>query len=148
VSKIVDFLEGRGFDDAGRSLSDVLAFGAADLECHHDFIQWIFPLSEASQAVAGAPVLSDGDVETLKASGQAQASLTQAADLMGGFYDKTDHWMRANDHNHLRITRIIKSLRLLSGDRPANRFRARIMARVDQDKAPVNALTRAYWTAA
>ena len=148
MSQIVDFLERRGVDGAGRQLSDILSFTPMDLEHRHDFIQWLFPLPQASLAVPGSPVLTDKDIEIIEASGPAQASLTQATDLMGRFYDQTDHWMTASDHNHLRITRIIKSLRLLSGDRPADRFYARILARVEATRAPVNSVTRDFWAAA
>jgi hypothetical protein len=34
---------------------------------------------------------------------------------MTRFYPGNDHWLVAYDHNHLRITRIIQSLRLLVG---------------------------------
>ena len=93
-------------------------------------------------------MLTDADVEAIRASGRAQANLTAGAERMEGFYEQTDHWMRAQDHNHLRITRIIKSLRLLSGDRPADRFRSRILARVKTSRAPVNAETQRFWAEA
>jgi hypothetical protein len=145
MSAIVRFLEGEGVDGAGRTLAEVLAYGPAELEQHHDFIQWLFPLAEASVAVPGSPVLSPDEVETIRASGRAQANLADATERMVRFYDQADHWMKRSDHNHLRITRIIKSLRLLSGDRPADRFRSRILDRVEATRAPVNATTRQYW---
>ena len=148
MSAIVSFLDGEGTDAAGRTVQDILAFGPSELERHHDYIQWLFPLAEASAAVPGSPVLSAADAEAIRTSGRAQANLAASTERMGVFYDQTDHWMRAHDHNHLRITRIIKSLRLLSGDRPAERFRSRILARVEASRTPVNAQTRSYWAQA
>lgn len=146
MSAIVDFLEGTGRDAAGRTLDQVLAFGDGELERHHDFIQWLFPLVEASAAVPGSPVLTPSDVATLQTSGDAQNNLVAASARMGRFYDDTNHWLRSSDHNHLRITRIIKSLRLLSGDTAADAFRRRILARADG--TPVSATSRRYWDAA
>ena len=148
MSAIVSFLEGAGIDAAGRTVQAILAFDTGELERRHDYIQWLFPLAEASAAVPGSPVLSAEDVAAIRVSGRAQANLAAAAERMGAFYDQTDHWMRAQDHNHLRITRIVKSLRLLAGDRPAERFRSRILARVEASRAPVNAQTRGYWAEA
>ena len=148
MSAIAEFLEGEGADSAGRTIAEVLAFGSAELERHHDYIQWLFPLAEASASVPGSPVLAVAVIEAIKTSGRAQANLADSAERMGRFYDQTDHWMRASDHNHLRITRIIKSLRLLAGERPADRFRSRILARVEATRAPVNATSQLYWAEA
>ncbi len=148
MSAIVEFLEGRGMDAAGRTLSAVLTMGNADLEHRHDFIQWLFPLCEPSNAVPGSPVLDGQDVDAIRNSGRAQANLTAAVERMSSFYGQTTRWLVANDHNHLRITRIVKSLRLLAGDRPADAFRRGILERVDAARAPVNAVTRRYWAQA
>ena len=42
------FLTGIGRDHRGRSLAEVLAFDDSALEQHHDYIQWLFPLPEAT----------------------------------------------------------------------------------------------------
>ena len=146
MSAIFDFLTDQGRDAAGRTLDQVLAFGDRELERHHDFIQWLFPLAEASAAVPGSPVLTSADISALKASAEAQTHLAAAAARMGRFYDENDHWLRASDHNHLRITRIIKSQRMLCGDPAADAFRRRIPARAEG--TPVSATSRRYWDAA
>jgi hypothetical protein len=148
VSAIVDFLEGSGPDGAGRSVNEVLKFGLGALESRHDFIQWLFPISEPSTAVPGSPVLKPEDIAAIKASVRAQAALIAAQDKMIWFYDQTDHWLQAQNHNHLRITRIIKSLRLLVGDLPADHFRNMILARVERHNAAVGETPLMYWRAA
>lgn len=148
MSAITDFLEGRGADGAGRSIRVVLAFGPASLERHHDFIQWVFPLPEPSQAVPGSPVLTPSDIDAIRSSPLAQENLGRATALMTRFYEEGSHWLRPGDHNHLRITRIIRSLRLLVGDATADAFRAKILRRVETAHASVGATTRAYWLAA
>lgn len=144
-SPIRRFLEGDGVDRAGRTIAVVLAFGDADLERHHDFIQWLFPLPEPSAAVPGSPVLTAADVEALKGSPRAQSNLAAAAARMGLFYDRTDHWLRHSDHNHRRISRIIRSLRILVGDPAADRFRDRILGRVETSGTAVSAASRRHW---
>jgi hypothetical protein len=148
MSAIVDFLEGDGLDGAGRRHAQILSFGLGALESHHDFIQWLFPLTEASEAVPGSPVLSPEDVAALRASTVAQGRLAAAAERMAVFYETTDHWLRPSDHNHRRISRIIKSLRLLCGDLAAVQFRRRILMRVASRNAPVSEVSQRYWAQA
>lgn len=145
---IAAFLEGEGPDGRGRTVFDVLAMDNAALERNHDFIQWLFPLREPSRAVPDAPVLTDAEVEAIRHSGMAQIALAAATDRMDAFYRATHDWLTPNDHNHLRITRIIRSLRLLVGDDQADAFRAAVLARVEATRAPVSARSRGYWTTA
>lgn len=145
---IAAFLEGEGPDARGRTLFDVLAMNDAALERNHDFIQWLFPLREPSRAVPDAPVLTDAEVEAIRESSMAQCALAAATDRMDAFYRATHDWLMPNDHNHLRITRIILSLRLLVGDEQADGFRAAILSRVEATRAPVSARSRGYWTTA
>ncbi len=145
---VVAFLEGEGPDARGRTLFDVLAFDNSALESHHDFIQWLFPLREPSQAVPESPVLTDAEVEAIKDSGMAQCALAAATDRMDAFYRATHDWLMPSDHNHRRITRIIRSLRLLVGDDQAEAFKAAILARVEATRAPVSARSRGYWMTA
>ena len=127
---------------------DVLAFDDAAIERTHDFIQWLFPLTEPSAAVAGSPVLTPEDVAAIQASVSAQCTLAAATDRMDRFYRATHDWLMPADHNHLRIIRIIRSLRLLSGDDQAEAFKAAILWRVEATQAPVSARSRGYWATA
>lgn len=148
MSRIVAFLEETGPDASGRWFSEVVQFGLGALERHHDYIQWLFPLKEPSAAVPGSPVLADDDVRAIKNSPLAQANMARASQRLAWFYDQTDHWLGAHDHNHPRITRIIKSLRLLVGDLAADGFRAQILAKAGGIRSSVNAETRRYWSEA
>lgn len=147
-SRIVAFLEGEGPDGRGRDVFQILAFNDTRLESTHDFIQWLFPLAEASGAVADAPVLTPAEIAAIRASDMAQLALSAATDRMRTFYLTTHHWLIPNDHNHLRITRIIRSLRLLRGDGAADAFQAAILARVEATRAPISARSRGYWMTA
>ena len=124
----------------------MLAFDDDRLERTHDYIQWLFPLPERSGAQPDAPVLTPEDVDLLRASVAAQAVLAAATDRMAAFYRDTRHWLAASDHNHLRITRIIRSLRLLRGDPYADAFRRFVLARAEAAEAPINGLSLRYWS--
>jgi hypothetical protein len=148
LSALVGFLAGASPDAHGRAHADILAFCDAELEARHDFIQWLFPLPEASRAVPGSPVLSEDDIASVRQSPQAQRNLAAAAARMLAFYAASDQWLRSHDHNHLRITRIVRSLRLLKSDEAADNFRRAILALVRARGAAVNATSLAYWAEA
>lgn len=147
-SAAIHFLEGTGPDSSGRTLENVLSFSDAELERHHDYIQWLFPLDVGSQAVPNSPILSAQDVSAIRQSPHAQQSLRAAATRMESFYSDNDHWLRTMDHNHLRITRIIKSLRMLTDDETANQFRREITNLVERAGTPVNSASLRFWAKA
>jgi hypothetical protein len=64
------------------------------------------------------------------------------------FYQQTRGWLRKSDHNHLRITRIIQSLRTLVGDDAAREFYDEISAMVAEAGSPVDPANQSYWTRA
>lgn len=139
------FLAGQGRDGSGRRLADVLAFDDARIEGVHDFIQWCFPLPEASRAVPGAPVLTTAEAAAIRADGQARAGLTAMAARMSRFYAETDGWLRSYDHNHLRISRILAALRDLVGTEAAAAFHALVTGRNAEAGAPINGESLAFW---
>lgn len=139
------FLAGGGLDHRGRSLDDVLAFDDPKLEAVHDFIQWLFPLREASRAVPGAPVLTPAEADAIRRDPRAIAGLRRAGERMRAFYGATDAWLVRSDHNHLRITRIISALRDLAGEADARAFYAFATARSEAAGAPIDPGNLAYW---
>ncbi|TNC15921.1 hypothetical protein FF100_01250 [Methylobacterium terricola] len=139
------FLAGHGRDGRGRSLAEVLAFDDDRIEGVHDFIQWLFPLRDASRAVPGAPVLGAAEAEAIRADPTARAGLLAARDRMLRFYSATDGWLTAFDHNHLRITRILTALRDLAGLDEARAFHADILTLNEAAGSPVNPGSLEYW---
>jgi hypothetical protein len=147
-SSIVSFLTGEGHDHRGRSLEDVLAFEDSMLEQNHDYIQWLFPLPEASRFNFDAPVLTADVLAELAANPVAKDNLRRARDRMLAFYRANDYWLTGFDHNHLRITRIIRCLALILGGADAQAFHHEIRALVTRAGDPVNAESLRYWRAA
>jgi Opioid growth factor receptor (OGFr) conserved region len=109
----VAFYEGTGTDGRGRSLDDVLHFDDASLEHVHDFIQWLFPLRERSGANPNAPRLDDGAIAAFQTRPELRANLRRAYERMMAFYKAGDGWLTPGNHNHLRLTRMMISLRTL-----------------------------------
>ncbi len=143
--RIHAFLRGDGRDGRGRSLADVQHFDDQQIETVHDFIQWLFPLPEASRAVPGSPVLTASEAALIRTDPQARAGLEAALARMAQFYADTDGWLTGFDHNHLRITRIIAAVRDLLGPEQAARFHALVTARNAQAGSPVNPASLQHW---
>ncbi|MFC0387045.1 opioid growth factor receptor-related protein [Muricoccus vinaceus] len=139
------FLRGEGRDGQGRRLAEVLAFDDARLEAVHDFIQWLFPLPDPSQAVPGSPVLGAAEAAAIRADPRAQAGLRAALERMAGFYAATDHWLVRHDHNHRRITRIIAAARDLLDRDEAAAFHAAISARNAEAGGVIDPVSLRYW---
>ena len=139
------FLAGIGTDGAGRTLATVLAFDDLRIEAVHDFIQWCFPLAQASRAVPGAPVLTPVEAAVIQADPAAREGLRAALARMRRFYAGNDRWLAPHDHNHLRISRILMAVRNLLGEAEAQDFHAFATARNAQAGSPINPASLAYW---
>jgi hypothetical protein len=139
------FLVGEGEDARGRTADDVIAMSDEELEAYHDWVQWLFPLPTASAAVPGSPVLTESDIAAIRADPQAIATLERASERLIQFYRRTDHWLARYDHNHLRISRVIQSLRLLVGPDAAQHFYEAVLERHEAAGAPVNENSLRYW---
>ena len=142
---IVSFLEGKLPDHRGRVLATLLQQTDHQAETTHDYIQWLFPLDEPSRSVNGAPVLTELDIDEIRQSSLAQANLAKSARWFLGFLERNDHWIAKYNHNHLRITRVIKSLRLLASDEVADEFRDKVLALAGDNLNLVDQKARGFW---
>lgn len=142
------FLSGIGRDSRGRLAADVLCFSNEQLEEVHDYIQWLFPLPTRSAAQPAAPVLTQAEIDAIRADPRALDTLQKATERMLQFYKDTNGWLTSHDHNHLRITRIIHSLRLLVGPEEAQRFHKDILALDYVAGCPVNTRSLRFWAEA
>jgi len=145
LTEIVSFLEGKTPDHRGRTLAMALRQTDHQAEATHDYIQWFFPLDEPSRSVNGAPVLTELDIEEIKESILVQGNLAKSARWFLGFLERNDHWITKYNHNHLRITRIIKSLRLLASDEAADEFRDKVLALAGDRLNLVDQKARGFW---
>ena len=142
---VLGFPNGTGADIYGRTFDDVMAFSDEQIERTHNFIQWLFPLTEPSRAVPGSPCLSDADITALRDISAAVANLNMAADWFLDFLVRNQHWIKPYDHNHLRITRVIKSLRLLVGDENAHHFKEEVNKLAGKRIWTIDPKARQFW---
>jgi hypothetical protein len=143
--EIVGFLEGRTPDRRGRILAMLLQQTDHQAENAHDYIQWLFPLDEPSRSVNGAPVLTELEIDEIRESSLAQANLAKSARWFLGFLQRNNHWITKYNHNHLRITRVIKSLRLLASDKAADEFRDKVLDLAGDNLNLVDQKARGFW---
>ncbi len=125
--KLLSFLQDVGSDHRGRTLSDIWKFSDEEIASTHDFIQWVFPLDTESGAQPGAPVLSMAEIALIHQSTPATMNLERSTDWFLEFLARSSDWLAPYDHNHLRITRMIHSNRLLIGALTAESARERVL---------------------
>ena len=115
------------------------------LENTHDFIQWVFPLDEPSRSLRHAPVLTAMDIKFLQHNFSAMHHLLALSGRMKRFWQMNQHWIKHYDHNHLRITRAIKSLRLILGNQHAEEFKQWLYDLLGSDIKKINENTQQFW---
>lgn len=156
----LDFFTGRPNTD-GRTLDAILAEDDDALEFHHDIIQWCFPLHEPSSVNPDAPIISPAEQQTLSGRPDVRRKMRQVLDRWLSFYgfrfqgpsvvptddfaDKSQHWNRPLNHNHLRITRIIRSLRLFGLDDEARQVHDAFATFAGSNASRIAPTAPAYW---
>jgi Opioid growth factor receptor (OGFr) conserved region len=163
MSRLVEFYRGATPDTEGRTLADLWAFSDHDMEAVHDFIQWMFPLREPSRYNPHAPLVTDPDVAEFLADPALRDSLGHSFGrflaflglaIEGGrvvegadFARKSEVWRDPN-HNWLRITRVLASLRMLGLEDEARAFFAFLESLRDGGTSGIDAGTFGYWKGA
>ena len=155
-SYILGFLSGKTEDYKGREYLETLEWSDAELEECHDQIQHIFPLHEDSRMARTWPVVSKEIVEEGKKNAKVIANLKVAKDRFERFWglnnheshSKQDRWCRMMpsgrpNHNLLRITRVIRCLRLFGLEDEANEFYC--CATEAANRCGVGGATLTYW---
>jgi hypothetical protein len=148
-ARLIGFLSGDSPDSEGRFLGDIQRWPDDRLERVHDFIQWMFPLREASPVNPDAPVLDTETIAEIRARPQVQGNVRQSYARMRRFYEGSRDWVTAGNHNHLRITRILKCLCLLGLDAEAKEFFAWLAGIYEEERRKPNpgitALSLEFW---
>ncbi|KAL8960762.1 MAG: hypothetical protein Q9183_005409 [Haloplaca sp. 2 TL-2023] len=127
-------------DSRGRTLVDILSFDRSQLETRHDYIQLLFPLPERSPFNPSAPIIDKATFHQFACRPDLQARLRSSLTMMLSFYGfelvassnaverhpdflaASKNWLKPFNHNHLRITRIIRSCRILGLEEEAEGF--------------------------
>jgi len=159
-NRLALFTAGDGPDHRGRTIHDILAMDDFWLEHTHDYIQWLFPIPEAGRFNSFAPLLDQETqacfAESVELRQQQSQSLKRMLDFFGLVQKDTtinagpalnpqDHiWLKAGGHNHLRITRIIRSLQYCLQPELAAELQTTVME-LGQAKGYVPKATLQYW---
>ena len=139
------FLTNQGPDFKGRSLEEIWTYSDNKIESTHDFIQIVFPTNKPSQATFNKLYLDNEKlIKKLKNNSAVTKNLIKSAAWYLSFLDRNDAWQKGYDHNQLRITRVIESLRLLISDEAANEFFKAIL-RLVKDPTILNPTTIKFW---
>jgi hypothetical protein len=165
MSILLDFYRDQTNDSEGRLLSTLWGWKDNQLELTHDFIQWMFPLPEPSRFNFNAPLLTDEDIAGFRGDpllrGNLRKSFERILSFLGLALSKEGRvveaanfaarapqvWDYAN-HNWLRITRILKSVRLLGLEAESQALYAWLTATYKKRRFPIPADTFQFWTEA
>jgi hypothetical protein len=140
-SPIIGFYSGTNPDHRGRHLHEMQGWSDEQLESVHDYIQWLFPLPEPSAFNLEAPLLTSAAIQEFRRRPDLQGKLRVSFLRMMSFYGLRVHfgeaitvarlptfatksagWLSPGNHNHLRITRILRSSTLLGRELEARAF--------------------------
>lgn len=128
MENFIDFYSGEGQNWSGHYINEILDFSNEQLEVIHNYMQWIFPTMEKSKFNENAPVMTEEIVKTFKNNPKCKLNMIKCFRRMLNFYglkwedkiviknidyrERSYDWIYVHPHNHMRITRILKSLKL------------------------------------
>ncbi|KAL2042379.1 hypothetical protein N7G274_004869 [Stereocaulon virgatum] len=163
-------------DTKGRTLTQILSWNDDQLEYHHDYIQLLFPLPEGSPFNLSAPIIDRATFNAFRTRDDLQSQLRLSLICMLHFYGFSffhdqDHntgfdpslrsnqvvrshrfdrasrnWVKKFNHNHLRITRILRSLRVLGLEEEAKGFFKALQGVFEEGK--ISDKSMMFWTRA
>ena len=164
MSRLIEFYSGAAPDHAGRVLQQIQQWPDDRLEAVHDFIQWLFPLEEPSPVNPLAPVLDRKTIQAFAARPELRENLRVSFLRMLRFYglemqpgpppvvrpaanflERAPNWLRPGNHNHLRITRILKSLALLGLMEEARAFLECLEAIYAEHPGRISGVSLRFW---
>jgi hypothetical protein len=164
--EILGFYLSQHPDSAGRMIEDIWLWDYRKLEYTHDYIQWLFPLEDKSRFNTNAPVLNDEVIQAFRTNEQLRIRLVKSFKVMLQFYGlqcqersnaeieihKSDeyqerklNWIEEGNHNYLRITRILTSLRLLGLENYAQAFFECLNQIYLEESKTIGSKTYTYW---
>lgn len=168
--ELVSFYEhpNGGRDFKGRTLSSILQWPDGELEYSHNYIQVMFPLPERSPVNFQAPVIDRATFDAFHCRPELRARLRESfirilsfygfelqeangrpkISPAAGFVSASKNWVMKFNHNHLRITRIIRSLRVLGLEEEAEAFFAALEHLCQSVDVRISSSSLMFWTRA
>jgi hypothetical protein len=163
MSTITDFQLGKISDNQGRFIHDIWQLNDFWLEHDHKYVQWLFPIDSQTKFNRHAPMLSLEDQAAFKGSSELKHAQKKSLDLMLRFFgmrweggvivpveqlNMREHiWLKRAGHNHLRISRIIRSLSLCDQFELSVQFQQAMLDAAEQ-YGEVCEESKGYWRSA
>jgi len=164
MTKIIKFYNGGG-DDKGRLLEDIWDWDFIKLEHIHDYIQWLFPIIEPNYFNRETPKLLEEDIAEFTQNTNLRKRLITSFLMMLNFYglncrinenefiidkatnyeERKKNWQTGENHNFLRITRILHCLKTLGCEKLAKAFYDCLIKLVAEDPDKFNFTSLWYW---
>lgn len=167
TAMIVPFYLGEKPDAEGRMIQQIWNWDYEDLECQHDYVQWLFPLPDRSAFHPDAPVLDKEVIQAFHTNARLRENLLKSFHVMLRFYgmqgskdsegnflvtkseeysERKQKWLGPLDHNYLRITRILKCLMALGFESSAQAFYQCLSPIYREESRRIGSKTFQYWT--
>ncbi|KAK1057678.1 hypothetical protein LTR12_007209 [Friedmanniomyces endolithicus] len=160
-------------EDPETTFEQVMLWTDNELEHRHDYIQHLFPIPEVSGANPNAPVLTEEVRDAFFADEELQEKMRSAWHMMMAFFGweiateemaedarvrvgypvprrnfrdlAEQSWLQHSNHNQLRITRIIRSMRILGLFEEAQMMTSALMDADEAAQNVVNPETLKIW---
>lgn len=162
MNRLLAFYYGSHPDHRGRMLVEILKQDDLWFELTHDYIQWLFPLTELSRASTNAPLLDKATIAAFQTDellrNHLRASFVRMLAFFGlkvtreGVHKATTwdarrgEWFLENTHNSLRITRMLKRMNLLGMRWEAQALNAALQALCESEPGcGIDATSRTFW---
>jgi hypothetical protein len=168
---VLEFYRGAVVHPKGFTLDYVLSWHDSVLESEHHYIQWLFPLTEPSQAARSSPVLVQEEIAEFTSNAELRLKLLRAFQRMLAFYGfsleipafgggrpkvvptvdfliRSGEWLTPGNHNYRRITRILKSLATLGLQPEAAAFLEALAAVYRDNRKIIGDGAWRFWTEA
>jgi len=162
MSIIVSFYKGENVHPLKYTIQEMWTWEGRQIEGIHTFIQWLFPLNEASANSFNAPILSKEDIEEFKSDDVMRQNLMKSFRIMLRYYgfaftddelsiakandfETRSGWIYPSNHNYLRISRILKCLMLLDFQDEAQMLFSELKEIYRTHSKYIDPITYQYW---
>ncbi|MFN6462749.1 MAG: opioid growth factor receptor-related protein [Nostoc sp. DedVER02] len=166
---LVPFYLGEQRDSEDRTIQEIWTWDFEELECTHNYIQWLFPLPERSAFNSNAPIVNKEVIQAFKKNPRLRENLLRSLTVILKFYGLERHesndgkivisqskdypnrkreWVHIFNHNYLRITRILKCLMTFGLENEAQAFYECLRQIYREDSDRIGSETFQHWTIA
>lgn len=144
------FFRNESKDDLGRYFARIQHMSKFELEVNHTYIQRAFPLQEVSVHDRRAKAITDEEIEAIKKDRIAMGNIIFMVSVMEDFFGlpytgKKPRFFKKGNHNYLRVTRILKFLKMMDMTEEYERFKSEIRTLCDSFPEEVTKENLLHW---